>query len=612
MNSPIKPSRLVVLAIAIGVVVGCISFATIVIVFDIQLPFGLGDGSESFDRETSTNQSDSKYSVADDLQTGSVLDTLVSLQQIESRFDRQVSLDRLLTSAEEQRLVEMLEASADIGDADHRSFVQTNLVQKLTTIDPKSAMSHIDAHPTLYRREYIGTIVHEWSYIDLNELIDHAKSLYFEDGQIVLNTLVNMRDDLSEEVVIEIGKTLGLEDQVHGSFRLQRERALQQNPDETFMTSLGDDIDDIEQVDLLANSARSWLIRDGVRILPEIVTSLQQWQVRSAVLKTVFSYQMSLSPQNTFETAAELLTLEDKNVFHWLARDWAIRDPVVALSTVSQLDSDELRHELQGTVVNEWVRARPTDLLAKLDLVPEHLRTNAKNDATVVLAEIAPNEIVQLLTRVEDGEVALVRELVNSWSNHDAQQAFSWVLSNSALHEGLQQELLRDTIVVLSRERPHHALQMAMELPVDESGIGPEALIVARMASNDMEAARAMLPHVRDGPTKLSAYIGVGSNLLADEPKHAFELGLNLSNSQKTMYLGRIVGHWFLLDSDAAYESIDTLPSAAAKSKAAQQVLQNDQIIEYLTDAQTEHLHAYLNEEDARNLEEIDKLPLID
>lgn len=575
---------------------------------------GLGDRSESFDRETSTNLSESKYSGADDLQTGSVLETLASLQQIESRFDRQVSLDRMLKSAEEQRLVEMLEASVDIGDADHRSFIQTNLLRKLTTIDPKSAMSHIDAHPTLYRREYIGTIVHEWSYIDLNEMIEHAKTLYFEDRQIVVNTLVNMRDDLPEDVIIEIGTSLGLEDQVHGSFRSRRERALQQNPHETFVTSLGDDIDDLEQVDLLANSARTWLIRDGVQILPEIVTSLQQqqWQVRNAVLKTVFSYQMSLSPQNTFEIAAELLNLEDKSVFHWLARDWAIRDPVVALRTVSQLDSDELRHELQGTVVNEWVRARPTDLLAQLSLVPEHLRTNAKNDATLVLAEIAPNEIVQLLTRVEDGEIALARELVNSWANHDAQQAFTWVLSNSSLDENLRQELIRDTIVVLARERPHHALQMAIELPVDESGIGPEAIIVARMASKDIEAARAMLPHVRDGHTKLSAYIGVGSNLLVDEPEHAFELGSDLSNSQKTMYLGRIVGQWFLLDSDAAFESIDTLPSAAAKSKAAQQVLQNDQIVEYLSDAQTEHLHAYLNEEDARNLEKFDDLQFSD
>ena len=612
MNSTRHPLHRVAGAILIGVIAGCILFAFSVTLFDIQLPFGLGDRTESHDLEISTNPSDLEHSVVEDLQIESVLDTLVSLQQIESKFDRQVSLDRLLKSASLQRLVGMLEVSADINNAYHRTFIQTNILRKLATKNPQLALLQIDTYATIKRQEYLGAVFNEWSYIDLSEMIDHAKTLYFEDRFIVLSALIQMRNDLPEKVIREIGKTLGLKDQAAGMLRERKVTLMHQNPNEIFMASLGDDIDDNEQVDVLAQSAKAWVIRDGIQVLPDIVTSVLHWEVRRDVLRTVFSYRMSINPQETFALAKKLLDSTDKTVFNQLASYWAKREPVVALSTVSQLDSDELRHELQDTVVNEWAKARPMDLLANLDLVPNRLRTNARSDAILVLSEITPSDIAHLLTRVEDGEIALSRQLVRDWSKHDAQQAFSWVLTNSALSDDLRQELLRDTIVALSRERPHQALQMAITLPTDESGIGPEARIVSRLASKNMEEAQAMLPHVREGPTKLSAYLAVGRELLGREPPRAIELGLELSNSQKTMYFGTIVGYWFLLDSDVAYESIGTLPSAEAKSKAAQQVLHNDRIVEYLTDAQSEQLHRYLNEEDAKNLTEINGELLID
>ena len=575
MNSTHQPLCRVVGASLIGVVAGCILFTCAVILFDIQLPFDFGDHNESQDPDISTNLSDLQNSDLEDVQIETVLDTLVSLQQIESKFDRQVSLDRMLESASEQRLVGMFEVSTDINDAYDRTFIQTNVLRKIATENPLLAISQIDAYATtIQRQEYFGSLFYEWSYIDLNEIIDHAKTLYFEDRLIVLTTLIQMRDDLPDNVVREIGKTLGLQDQATGMLRERQATILHQNPNETFMDFLGDDIDDQCQVNVLAQLARAWVIRDGVQILPEIDSAILDWQVRRDVLRTVFSYQMSIKPKETFTIATKLLDSTDKTIFNQMASYWAIRDPVSALSTVSQLSSDELRHELEDTVVNRWARARPMDLLVNLDIVPDRLQKNARSDAILVLSEITPSDIAHLLTRVEEGELELARRLVSNWSKHDVQQAFSWVLTNSALSDGLRQELLLDTIVTLSRARPQQALQMAKTLPSDESGIGPEAHIVAKLASEDMEVAIALLPDVREGPTKLSAYIAIGNNLLEHEPKQAFELELELSDTQKTTYFGMIVGHWFLLDSELAYESIRTLPTAAAKSKAAQQVLQ--------------------------------------
>ena len=66
---------------------------------------------------------------------------------------------------------------------------------------------------------------------------------------------------------------------------LRQREALHPNPKEEFVTVLGDSIDDNEQIDVLERLAKTWLIRDGIQILPDVVNSLQQWQVRRAVLK---------------------------------------------------------------------------------------------------------------------------------------------------------------------------------------------------------------------------------------------------------------------------------------------------------------------------------------
>ena len=136
MDSTSKPSLRIAFAMLIGVFAGCISLATVVMLFDLHLLFGLGVSSESQDFESSTNRSNSRQLSEEDLQSEPELDTLVSLQQIVSRFERQVSLDRLLKSANQQRLIGILEASVEINNANHRTFIQTNLFRKLATKNP--------------------------------------------------------------------------------------------------------------------------------------------------------------------------------------------------------------------------------------------------------------------------------------------------------------------------------------------------------------------------------------------------------------------------------------------------------------------------------------------
>ena len=81
-------------------------------------------------------------------------------------------------------------------------------------------------------------------------------------------------------------------------------------------------------------------------------------------------------------------------------------------------------------------------------------------------------------------------------------------------------------------------------------------------------------------------------------------LAQRLPKSQRQTYFQNVVSAWALQDATELYESIDGLPSDEIKSFAAARLITFNKWSKNLDDDQVNRAKTYLNEQDAKSLEQ--------
>lgn len=527
---------------------------------------------------------------------------LSRLDDLDNEFDHNLVLYLHLSKLDADQLLVLIEESRELG-TDIRMNTQRAILQRLVTLDPLAAFVQAEnLLPSL-----MTTVFVQWSRTDVNEAIEYAKVLDQDRKSYALRGILMSRDDLPEDILLQIGKELdneGLAQSIVNSSKIDK---YVKTPGESWREVIGEAQDDPAQIGMLHTLARTWFEEEGLSVIDQINKSITNGYVRNSILGPVLHMAVRNNPQGTFELA---LGMEDDTmgirIVESVTRIWASTDPKSALNAVYALESMPLREQLLVSVMQLWANDAPFELLENLESLSEEMLALGLELTIRELAEESPDQAAALLERMEDGlkKREVVHKIAMSWARIEPRVALDWILTDARIAH-YRQELLKSVLSGLVVENPQVAFDTALAQPLVDGKLGLEAEVISHLARIDLEMALEMLPRVREGITKLNTYGGVGSMMvLQGRPWEAMDLSEQLAESDHETFFLLTMGAWAQRDPEGLFGTIDRLPSTVAQSKAAAMLTLMNRFEQTLTDDQIDQARKFLSESDAKSLEE--------
>lgn len=527
---------------------------------------------------------------------------LAVLSRSDNEFDRTLELYQHLSNLDKSQLVDMLNESLHL-EPDARLNVQRPIFQRLAVLDSKLAFSHVQKlHPSL-----IATVFLQWSVTDINEAIAHAKKLDQLRKSAALRGILNSRDDLPDDILLQIGRELDNEAEAQRFINSAKTDEYLENPRESWLQVVGTVQHDPAQLGLLHTLARTWFEEEGLSVIDEINRSLTNDQARTSILDSVLHMAVRSNPQGTFEYVMDIQEDSKHEVVLGVMRIWGNADPVAALNAAFAQESSPLRQRLLSSVMQSWADNDPQALLDNLGSLPEEMHSTGLELAIRSIAKDAPEQAASLIARMENGSKKhhAAQMVVWNWVRTEPAAALDWVLTDAQVSP-YRQDLLRSVLPRLAEENPQLAFDSALAQPIEDGSLGLEVTVITQLAQENSNLALDWLPRVREGRTKTVAYGMVGSMLVQNgNPLEAVEMSNQLPESDQEGFFALTMGTWAQSDPENLLDTIDRLPSPLAQSKGAAMLFFMNRFSEQsLTDSQLERVEKYLSEEDAKSVEE--------
>ncbi len=532
--------------------------------------------------------------------------SLKELEQYSGPFNRNLELHNLLSNSNEQQLLELLEESKEV-DRQKRPQLQSPILQRLSQFDPKRAFAQIEQLAEDSPEQLIAAVFAEWSSSNLEEAIVFASSLDEDSRFAALKSILAERTDLAEDERLDVARQLGNE---RYAVNLNLQKMLSKpidNPEKTWNELIDEIQDDPGQFWALATVARAWVEKSGFRILDRVSRSLTNDQTRQFVLDSVLRQLAESDPEGAFEYALKLDSSPGSSgsLDSGVLDTWVKSDPRSALEAASQVEQLGLRRRLQDFVVRAWAYEMPRDVLSSLNAIPEHLHSSATRAAIGEWVQEDPNEVADFVARMDSQSRTLAgSNLVASWASGTGYEAaLDWLLTEPRVAD-LKSLLLPETLMYLVyRGDPELAMKTALEQPISGDKTGLEASLIFYIATKNPDEALEFLPQVRSGATKLAAVGHLGKIYLEnDASDEAVSLAKQLPASKQTEYIQSLMATWTRRDPADLLDSLDQLPTADVKSKAAVALIEYDKRNSVLSEQQAQKARRYLSARDAEGL----------
>lgn len=513
-----------------------------------------------------------------------------------------------------------------------RKDLQSLLLSRLVALDPSQALEFALQRVEPNRSTMMILVFREWAQIDLNGAIGRAKSLPVRDSQEILYTVFKSSEEFSPDAL----RTVEREFAIYASpperppgFRVLADNGIR--PASTQIDSLvRNSIEDPARVwyDIvehaqpnaihyqdLTDVAAAWVNESGVGVLDAIQESLTDYGIRKSVIGLTLLELMQTMPEEALGYAASHKIPGRTETIKSMVRMWAEVDPVATLNKVHSMPSSAFRRLLEQVALGIWLpkfsltgyyREDPSSILESLHLIPGELRGVASAHAIEVMVwRRSPLEAAEALLRLdEQSKLEAARALVKEWLQRDHQSAIEWARTNPEI-EDIRIEVL-ETLVWSIARKSRVAFDIARELPTPSHGFGLEGELIASIAPRNLETAMDLLPRVREGRTKLKAYLSVGIQLIQHgRTNEALDLGEQLpeKNAWQVAFYHRIATVWAQSDLQGLVDSMDEFPLLVRPSIAAQQ-LHSNRSTNHLSQQQVQSLRSYLNSDYQDLLEE--------
>ncbi len=536
----------------LGVVVSVIALSAFFLGFATQYIV-----TSSFQKTPSISSEDQQHSVGqtivvEELSTHPVVQSLRDFEdsvRFSNHFDRTGALLDLLVLADRNSLQEYLIESKKLATHHFRNQVQTTIIQRLSAIDPRLALSVVQEQFTgTEHRSFLTTIFAEWSVVNLQEAIAEAKVLDNEQREIVVASMVHSRDDLTVEERRNIARQCNSDWVAINVLSDGNEASIFTNPEQEWLTFVEDNHDQFSnlsdtQTTALGHILLAWIERDGLEILDPAILSLPPKFSLLETITFVTEKLLNSTPSLALHLSLKMVEKDDQNHrFRYLARSiagrWAEHEPLRALEATVNVPGRALRGILQRSVARQWARHDPKALLGIVDTLPSDLQVMVRQLALVAIAASQPESVVSMLSdfSIRKNRDVVARAIAVNWARTDVSKLFDWIDTDSNVSH-IQDELYRTVFNQLARSNPVLGVQEAMTRPVANDGEGWESTVIIRLVLlGEVDTAVKLLPQVRSGITKVMAYRKVIEHLIDEQydTKLAVDLYLQLGQNEVT------------------------------------------------------------------------------
>ena len=568
------------------------------------------------------------YVVGDDPKTLNHLpDRIEDLDIPDVPFERNLAFSSWIHELDEGKIGDWLAQSTQVSwkvKPKTRTDFQALLIRRLAEINPERALDFALKRLEPNRSSLMGIVFFEWAQDDPDGATERVRNLPYFDKRDMLDSVFTAREELSQERRQEIKQELGLSSR-RTLHRLGPHRAWGHSvfPSASHIEPLiGDSVENPKKVwyevigraqpnsvhyDDLATVALEWIDASGIAALEEVKSSLTSYEAQKYVLKRTLTRLVSTSPRVAFDfaTANQFPGCNQTIIpmLYW----WVQTDPVAAINRVHALPSSGFRRKLERNVLEVWLqkdshsgqfKGDPALILDKLHLIPKALRGDASAMAIQrMIVTTSPSESADAVLRLDkESQLAAAQSLIESWLYRDQESAIDWIKTTPEI-EGLKNELLLTAAKLLVRRDANLAFEIALGLPMPEHGFGPEGKIVSNIASSELETAMDFLPQVREGKTKLNAYVSVAIELILEGlTQDTLDLGRQLTErgEMAAAYYLRVGEAWAQFDPRGLVESLKHFPTAEIRSLVAARQIRWNSSTSFFSEQQIQLLRQHV------------------
>ena len=523
-------------------------------------------------------------------------------------FSHVAQLYAFLAESNEATLLDLLDASTSIASASRRDALQAAIVRKYASVNPHRAFERIRTFPIHQQDALLANVFHEWSILSVNEAVEIASTLDGRLRHLVLQTILETRDDLSDTSRQDIAERLGGVDFAKSLLAEEQAMARMVDPREAWNTMVKDGLKNRSRVDAYVRIAVEWATLEGLEVLNEIAETLtEDVDYYNHVRDNVVIAVAQTGVVDTFKFVSTLDEDMQQELLRPVVLAWANIDPAAALKAVDELENNPLTDLIERITANQWIGSNPKEILPLLDTYSQPVRSIAMETVATTLIRTKPLEALRLIQEWGNDGIdmtSVARGVIQEWSQLDPKAALEWLLSEKPDDWVNYAAMMETTLRGLAPVDPTLAFETALKQPLPEEYMsGPEAWVVLELSRSDLDKATELLPLVRES-SKTIASLWVGEALVDNgKPFEALDLAEFLPEDRRDRFYYDMFKHWGERDAVELFETLDTLSSTVFQSNAAKSLIWISRWDSILTKSQLEVVHSYLTDEHAEQVE---------
>lgn len=554
----------------------------------------------------------------DDAQSATV-HSLADILDIRSLSEQQLALHILLSELDEEQVDDLLTQSQDVFPEAHTYELQFAIVQRLARQNPSRALSRVLEMYTGY--DYVRAVTNvfrEWAHSDLNAAVSRARTLDLHTKGLALNAIVQERMDLAEGTLLTIARDLGNEQIAILALAEQRIEEAIGDPEEAWNELAIRLQNDAASWETIARVATAWVEESGLSVLDQVRQSLTNGGTRQRVIRSVLNEVAQTDPVGAFSYALTIESDRYNSIALDIAGIWAKSDPRSAMKAATAIEDESVSEAVIEQVVGAWADNEPEEMMEGLAALPTFLQETVSKAALSAIARDSPEKAAQSVAAMDSStlKTSSAKSVVSVWSSHDHNAALEWILNEPGVEE-IRDELLVSITDRLLEVDPLLAMTTMLARVDEKFNTGMdrraptkeelELRAMSSLTTADLEMAIDLLPRVRKGPTRLTAFRGIAEKLIRNgEIDRAFNLAGQVSDSDIQNFHIALAAAWAESDIGQLLNSMDRFTPEELKSMVVFMLLDHSRYRESLSDEQILEARKYLTDEHRKALEEGD------
>lgn len=544
---------------------------------------------------------------------------LDDILEIRSLSEQQLALHILLSELDEEQVDDLLTQSQDVYPEAHTYELQFAIVQRLARQNPSRALSRVLEMYTGYDyMRAVTNVFREWAHSDLNGAVSRARTVDLHTKGLALTAIVQERMDLAEGTLLTIARDLGNEQIAILAIAQQKIEEAIGDPEEVWYELAVRLQNDATSWETIARVATAWIEESGLSVLDQVHQSLTNGGTRQRVIRSVLNEVAQTDPFGAFSYALTIESDRYNSIALDIAGIWAKSDPRSALTAATEIEDESVSEAVIEKVVGGWADNEPEEMLEGLAALPTFLQETVSKAALSAIARDSPEKAAQLVAALDSStlKASSAKSVVGVWSSRDHNAALEWILNEPGVEE-IRNELLDSITDRLLEVDPMLALTTRLARINEQFNTGIdgrewtkeelELRVMSSLTTANLEMAIDLLPSVREGPTRLTAFQEIAERLIRnDEIDRAFNLAEQVSGSDIQSFQIALAAAWAKSEIGELLNSMDRFTSEELKSKVAFMLLDNSRYRESLSDEQISEARKYLTEEHRKALEEGD------